>query len=89
MARKPLDLPPEVGRRFVRDMRAFFAETDSTKQDEIAARQLHALNAYRTPSDPEIKLHHVKKLFELMMKHQPVQTAKTRKRPARKGQRGK
>jgi hypothetical protein len=65
-ARKPLDLPPEVGRRFVRDMRAFHAEHNSIKQDEIAARQLHALNMHRRPSDPKLRLSDVKKLFELM-----------------------
>jgi hypothetical protein len=32
-----------VARRFVDDMRAFRAEPNAIKRDEIAARQLHAL----------------------------------------------
>jgi hypothetical protein len=37
---------PAVARAFVRDMRAFFAQTDVVKADEIAARQLHVLRQY-------------------------------------------
>ena len=37
-----LDLPMEVARRFVEDMRAFHAEKNGVKADGIAARQLHA-----------------------------------------------
>ena len=43
MPRKPIELPPAVARRFVEDMRAFHAEKNSIKRDEIAARQRHAL----------------------------------------------
>ena len=46
MPRKPLELPPEVARRFVRDMRAYFAAPNSLKRDEIAANQLHALRQH-------------------------------------------
>jgi hypothetical protein len=42
MPRKPIELPPAVARRFVEHMRAFFAEKNGIKRDEIAARQLHA-----------------------------------------------
>ena len=35
---KPIELPPEVARAFVKDMRAFFAETHAIKRDAIAAR---------------------------------------------------
>jgi hypothetical protein len=41
--RAPLELPPEVARRFFEDMRAFHRERNPIKRDEIAARQLHAL----------------------------------------------
>ncbi len=38
MPRKPLELPPEVARNFVRDLRAFFAcGHDTIKADGIAA----------------------------------------------------
>jgi hypothetical protein len=40
MSRKPLELPPAVARSFVKDMRAFFAEKNAIKRDEIAARGL-------------------------------------------------
>jgi len=40
---KPIELPPAVARRFVDDMRAFRAEPNAIKADEIAVRQLHAL----------------------------------------------
>ena len=44
MPRKQLDVPAAVA-HFVEDMRAFFAEPHAIKRDEIAARQLHALQA--------------------------------------------
>jgi hypothetical protein len=44
MPSKPIELPPEVARAFVRDMRAFFAAGGTgAKADGIAAQQLHAL----------------------------------------------
>jgi hypothetical protein len=39
----PLQLPPEVARRFINDMRAFYAEPNAIKRDFIAGRQLQAL----------------------------------------------
>jgi hypothetical protein len=39
-------MPPAVARRFVEDMRAFHAEDNAIKRDEIAARQLHALRQH-------------------------------------------
>ena len=64
--RKPLELPPEVARRFFEDMRAFHRERDPTKRDEIAARQLHALAGYLRPRDRKLRLSDVKELFEQM-----------------------
>ena len=46
MPRKPIELPSDFARRFAEDMRAWFAETDLIKRDEIAARQLHALRQH-------------------------------------------
>jgi len=40
MPLKPIELLPAVARRFVEDMRAFHAEPNAIKADEIAARQL-------------------------------------------------
>jgi hypothetical protein len=39
MPRKPTELPPDVARRFLEDMRAYFAEPNIVKRDEIADRQ--------------------------------------------------
>jgi hypothetical protein len=64
--RTPLEIPPEISKRFVHDMQAFFAEGNAIKQDEIAARQLHALNEHRGPRDRPLRLPDVKKLFLLM-----------------------
>ena len=44
-----VELPPNVAQAFAKDMRAFFAASSSLKQDEIAARQMHALNEHRRP----------------------------------------
>jgi hypothetical protein len=41
-----------ISRRFVEDMRAFHAEPNAMKRDEIAARQLHALRAYQEKASP-------------------------------------
>ena len=66
MARKPLELPPSVGRSFMADLRAFYAEDNPIKRDEIAARQVRTLNEHRRPRDPKVRVADVKQLFELM-----------------------
>jgi hypothetical protein len=63
MPRKPIDLPPAAARRFIEDMRAFFKATNQIKQDEIAARQLHALRHYYVG---KLKLTDVRELFVAM-----------------------
>ena len=66
MLHKPIDLPPAVARRFADDMRAFHAEQDGHKADEIAARQLHALKHHYTG---KLRLSDVKEMFEQMRDH--------------------
>ena len=66
MQRRPLDLPPDVARAFVKDMRAFFAENNAIKRDEIAARQLSALNAYRGRQENPLRLSDIETMFEAM-----------------------
>ncbi len=66
MPRKPIELPPAVARRFVEDMRAFFAEKNSVKRDEIAARQLHALRQHYAG---KLKLIDVREMFVQMSDH--------------------
>jgi hypothetical protein len=67
MPSKPIVLPPRVARAFVKDMRAFFATPNTIKQDEIAARQLQALNEYRGPR--KLRLADIKQMF-LQMRDQ-------------------
>jgi hypothetical protein len=61
--RKPLELPPAVARAFVKDMKAYFAEENRYKQDEIALRQLHALWEFQGPREKKLRLSDVKAMF--------------------------
>jgi hypothetical protein len=63
MLHKPLDLPLKVAQTFVRDMRAFFEEENAITRDEIAVRQLHALQAFQHPRDKKLRLADVKQMF--------------------------
>jgi hypothetical protein len=47
-------------------MRAFLATPNTLKQDEIAARQLQALNEHRRPRDKKLRLADVKRMFVQM-----------------------
>ena len=64
--RIPMNLPSEVARRFLEDMRAFHAEENAIKRDEIAARQLHALKQHYAG---KLRLSDVLKMFEQMKDH--------------------
>ena len=66
MPRKPIELPPAIARAFVNDMRAFLAEENAIKRDEIAARQLHALKQHYTA---KLRLFDVKEMFLEMREH--------------------
>jgi hypothetical protein len=66
MARKPLDPPMQVVKQFVKDMRAYHAEPDAIKRDEIAARQLHALRSCNPPRAKKLRLAEVKEMFDEM-----------------------
>jgi hypothetical protein len=62
MPTKSLELP-KVAQAFVRDMRAFFKARTQLEQDEIASRQLHALQAFQHPRDKRLRLADVKQMF--------------------------
>jgi hypothetical protein len=66
MPRKPLELPIQVAKAFVHDMRVFHAEKSPLKRDEIASRQIHVLRQYQRKNERPIKLHEVKEMFEEM-----------------------
>jgi hypothetical protein len=67
MPRKPLEVPPAVARAFVEDMRAFFAEPNSLKRDEIAARQAWALKQHLPGK--RLRLPDIYQMFEAMKDH--------------------
>jgi hypothetical protein len=69
MPSKTIELPPKVAQAFVRDMRAFFAEDNAIKRDEIAAHQPHVLAKYRGPRERNLRLWHVKEMFLQMRDH--------------------
>ena len=69
MPSKPIELPPKVAQAFVKDMRAFFAASNTLKQDEIASRQCWALNEHRRPRDKKLRLADVKQMFLQMKDH--------------------
>lgn len=66
-APQALELPPEVARAFVRDMRAYFAAGhDQIKADGIAAQQLRALREYLGPRDKKLRITDVREMFHQM-----------------------
>jgi hypothetical protein len=69
MLRKPIELPPEVARSFVKDMRAYFAEKDAIKRDEIAGRQMFALRQYQSVGEKPVRIPDIKQMFEEMKDH--------------------
>jgi hypothetical protein len=69
MPTKSLELPLKVAQAFTRDMRAFFKAKTQLEQDEIASRQLHALQAFQRPRDKKLRLADGKQMF-LEMKDQ-------------------
>jgi hypothetical protein len=66
MSRKPLDVPGHVAKAFLADLRAFHAEADALKRDEIAARQAWLLNQHLKPNSRELRTDDVKDMFERM-----------------------
>src|ERR1700752_2018845 len=66
MSNKPLDVPGHVAKAFLADLRAFHAEPNAIKRDEIAARQARLLNQHLKPSKKELRTHDLKDMFERM-----------------------
>jgi hypothetical protein len=66
MPRKPIELAPAVARNFLKDMRAFYAEKNSIKKDEIAARQAWLLDQHIKPRGKKLSLVDVREIFVQM-----------------------
>ena len=64
-----IEIPPDVARGFVKDMLAFYAETNPIKRDEIAARQMSVLRQYQGPGEKPVRIPDVKEMFRQMMDH--------------------
>jgi hypothetical protein len=69
MSSKPIDLPPEIAKAFIRDMRAFHAEKSPIKRDEIAIRQLVILNVYLGRRERPLRVIDVKEMFLQLRDH--------------------
>jgi hypothetical protein len=69
LRRTPLVLPPDVARRFFKDLRAFLAEKNTVKADGIAVRQLQVLREYQGPREKKLRLSDVKEMFLQMKDH--------------------
>jgi hypothetical protein len=70
MPRKPIELPPAIARRFMEDLRAFFAEESPIKRDEIAGRQMAVLREYQGPREKPVRIPDIKEMF-LRMRNDP------------------
>jgi hypothetical protein len=66
MPRKPIELPPEVAKAFVRDMRAFHARRALLRETRSLAAKSMPCVSYQGKSERPIKLHQVKQMFEEM-----------------------
>ena len=60
----------QVAKAFMEDMRLSLAEPGAIKRDEIAARQLHVLQACNPPRAKKLRLSDVHEMFQEMMKDQ-------------------
>ncbi|XUM21087.1 hypothetical protein ACRAVF_27375 [Bradyrhizobium oligotrophicum S58] len=66
MARRPIELPPEVAHEFMADLAAYVAAQTGLDKDAIAARQLRILREHLRPSDGRLRLTDVRRLMDTM-----------------------
>ena len=65
LKQKQIEISPETARQFRAEMRAYYAEQDTIRRDEIAARVRHML-LEDMPKGSKLRLTEVIELFELM-----------------------
>jgi hypothetical protein len=63
---KPLDIPPEVARKVMADMRAYYAEPDGHKADAIVAEAIARVERYMPQRAKRLRQSDMKELFRLM-----------------------
>jgi hypothetical protein len=56
----------QVAKAFIKDMRAFHAEPNAIKRDEIAGRQMDALRQFQRPHENPVRIPDIKEMFEAM-----------------------
>jgi hypothetical protein len=66
MPRKPIELPPEVAKACLDDMRVLRRRHDTIKKDEIAARQLWLLKQHW---NGKLRITDVREMFLQMKDH--------------------
>jgi hypothetical protein len=69
MPRKPIEILPAAAKAFMRDLKAFFKETDPHKRDLIAGDQMRALWEHQRPGDRRVNILDVKELLYAMKDH--------------------
>jgi hypothetical protein len=69
MPRKQLEVPPAVARDFVKIMRAYFAEQNLIKRDQIAGDAVFLLEHHLPPNKRRLRLPDIKDLFQVMKGH--------------------
>ncbi|WP_029080736.1 hypothetical protein [Bradyrhizobium sp. th.b2] len=65
VTRKPIEIPPAIGRRFAAQLEAYHTEQDANRRDEIAAETRHMLMQHM-PAGSKLRMSEVKELFALM-----------------------
>ena len=68
MPQQPLDLPMQVAQAFVKDMKAYFAEPNAIRRDEIASRQAWLLQQHGS-SKNKLRTHEVVEMFYALRDH--------------------
>jgi len=62
---EPIDVRPEVARRFLKGLQAFHAEPNPLRAGGIAARQLQVLRQYQRPREKKLRLADVKEFLQM------------------------
>jgi hypothetical protein len=69
MPRKQLELPPDVARTFVKHMRAYFAEKNAIKRDQIAGDAAFLLEPHLPPNYRRLRVADIYEMFDAMKDH--------------------
>ena len=66
MSQKPLDLPMQVAKAFVKDTRAYRAKPNTIKRDEDRRATAAAFRQFNMPRANKLQTHDVKEMSEAM-----------------------